>query len=66
MDQATFEAIKQDIITPEISCEEIASKYGIPVDTVYDILDELLGERDNDDDGQPDEYTEWMDYDPDC
>lgn len=65
MNRATRKAIEQDLINQELSDEEIASKYGILLDTVYDILDDLQEELDEQD-GQPDEQQEWHDYDPDC
>ena len=65
MNRATRKAIEQDLINQELSDEEIASKYGILLDTVYDILDDLQEELDGQD-GQPDERQEWYDYDPDC
>jgi len=31
-----------------------------------DLMPWLEDEEDEEDDGQPDEHTEWMDFDPDC
>lgn len=37
-------------------------------DDVADMMraNDILDEDDYEDDGQPDELTEWMDFDPDC
>jgi hypothetical protein len=36
----------------------------------YDVKDMMLSndivDNNDEDDGQPDEHTEWMDFDPDC
>ena len=41
----------------------IASELQISKDEVRQVLS---AEHDSDYDGQPDELTEWMDFDPDC
>ena len=44
----------------------MALKY-MSTDDVADMLDSNeLSERFQEDDGQPTEYEEWMDFDPDC
>ena len=45
---------------------EMALSY-MSEDDVADMMraNDILDEEDEDD-GQPDEYTEWMDFDPDC
>ena len=42
---------------------EIAQKLNLSVEEVQEQI-AMLEEADYD--GQPDEYTEWMDFDPDC
>ena len=37
-------------------------------DEVADMMrsNDILLDEEDEEDGQPDEYTEWMDFDPDC
>ncbi len=46
-----------DCIANEVVCEDFDDDYGSWEDRE---------DRDFNHDGQPSEYTEWMDYDPDC
>jgi hypothetical protein len=57
--------IQDEIRSGELSYAEIAVRYDVPLETVEEILQEMI---DNEDeyDGQPDELTEWMDFDVDC
>lgn len=45
-----------------VSIEDIARHLDITVEEVRDIEDYACENRDDDYDGQPDEYTEWQDY----
>jgi hypothetical protein len=57
--------IQDELRSGELSYAEIAVRYDVPLETVEEILQEMI---DNEDeyDGQPDELTEWMDFDVDC
>ena len=58
-------SIQEDIEAGELSFKQIAAKYDIPLDWVESANEELAIQY-ADYDGQPDELTEWMDFDPDC
>ena len=53
----------QDAIISGQDFETIAAEYDVPLDWVLE-ADRELAEYESD--GQPDELTEWMDFDPDC
>jgi hypothetical protein len=57
--------IEDEIRAGDLSLAQIAVRYDVPLETVEEILQEMI---DNEDeyDGQPDELTEWMDFDVDC
>ena len=57
--------IQDELRSGELSLAQIAVRYDVPLETVEEILQEMI---DNEDeyDGQPDELTEWMDFDVDC
>lgn len=46
----------------EHSLGEIAEQLGVDAGLVEDIVYDIV----NDQDGQPTELDEWLDYDPDC
>ena len=57
--------IEDEIRAGDLSYAEIAVRYDVPLETVEEILQEMI---DNEDeyDGQPDEMQEWADFDVDC
>jgi antitoxin component of RelBE/YafQ-DinJ toxin-antitoxin module len=60
-------SILEDIEAGELTFEQIAAKYEVPLDWVESANEEYalqLAEADYD--GQPDEAQEWYDFDPDC
>lgn len=57
--------IQDEIRSGELSYAEIAVRYDVPLETVEDILNDMI-EAEEDYDGQPTEYDEWMSFDPDC
>ena len=49
----------------------VNTQTGVDVDRAYDREDaeeicDYYNDREAEYDGQPDEFTEWMDFDPDC
>lgn len=63
-----FSQLSVDIIQAYedgVAIEDIASLLNVRFEDVKDIIrDYIDGQFDFD--GQPDELTEWLDYDPDC
>ena len=57
--------IQDAIREGELSYSEIAERFDVPLETVEEILQEMIDAEDEYD-GQPDELTEWMDFDADC
>lgn len=57
--------IEDEIRAGDLSYAEIAERFDVPLETVEEILQEMI-DNEEDYDGQPDELTEWMDFDPDC
>ena len=56
----------EELLFQGLSDEEIAQKLNLSLEEVNQQI-AMLEEADYDQyDGQPDEYTEWMDFDPDC
>jgi len=56
-------AIQEALMDGSKTFEEIAAELEVPLDWVLE-ADRELAEYESD--GQPDELTEWMDFDPDC
>jgi hypothetical protein len=61
----------------QLMAHEMGDDWGEDIETIVCIAEHLhvstevvaevlRSERDEDYDGQPDELTEWMDFDPDC
>ena len=59
-------AIQEAIEAGELTFQEIAAQYDVPLDWVVQANEELAEQYAAEYDGQPDELTEWMDFDPDC
>jgi phytoene/squalene synthetase len=57
--------IEDEIRAGDLSYAEIAVRYDVPLETVEEILQAMIDDEDEYD-GQPDELTEWMDFDVDC
>ena len=57
--------IEDEIRAGDLSYAEIAVRYDVPLETVEEILQAMIDDEDEYD-GQPDELTEWMDFDADC
>ena len=57
--------IQEAIEAGELTFAQIAAKYEVPIDWVECVNDQLALQY-AEYDGQPDELTEWMDFDPDC
>lgn len=57
--------ILDEIRAGELSYAEIAERYDVPLETVEDILNDMI-ENEEDYDGQPTEQEEWYSFDPDC
>ena len=55
----------QELVCEGYTAEQIAEKLNLSVEQVEEYICQLE-EADYDYDGQPDELTEWMDFDPDC
>ena len=55
--------IQDEIRAGDLSYSEIAVRYDVPLETVEEILQEMI---DDEYDGQPDEMQEWADFDVDC
>ena len=51
-----------EMLEAGVDIKDIAKHLDITVEEVLDIEDYACENRDCDDDGQPDEYTEWQDY----
>ena len=58
--------IQEAIEAGELTFAQIAAKYNVPLDWVVQVNEELAEQYAAEYDGQPDELTEWMDFDPDC
>ena len=61
-----FIALQEAIEAGQLSFQEIAKQYNVPLDWVESANEEVALQYAAEYDGQPDELTEWMDYDPDC
>jgi hypothetical protein len=57
--------IQDEIRAGDLSYAEIAGRFDVPLETVEEILQDMIDDEDEYD-GQPDELTEWMDFDADC
>ena len=57
--------IQEELDSGELSLEEIAHRYDVPLLTVKEILQDMI-EQEVEYDGQPDEAQEWADFDADC
>jgi len=57
--------IQDEIRAGDLSYAEIALRFDVPLETVEEILQDMIDDEDEYD-GQPDELTEWMDFDADC
>ena len=58
-------SLQDAIEAGELTFAEIAAEYDVPLEWVVQ-ANENLATMYADYDGQPDELTEWMDFDPDC
>jgi hypothetical protein len=59
-------AIQDAIEAGELTFQEIAAQYDVPLEWIESTAQELAEQYAAEYDGQPDELTEWMDFDPDC
>ena len=59
-------SLQDAIEAGELTFEEIAAEYDVPLEWVESANEELALQYAAEYDGQPDELTEWMDFDPDC
>ena len=57
--------IQDEIRSGELSYQEIAVRYDVPLETVEDILNDMI-EDEEEYDGQPTEQEEWYSFDADC
>jgi hypothetical protein len=57
--------IEDEIRAGDLSYAEIALRFDVPLETVEEILQAMIDDEEEYD-GQPDELTEWMDFDVDC
>ena len=54
--------VEQDVANQDFTALEELLQY-VPENILEGFISECLQDED---DGQPDEHTEWMDFDPDC